>query len=160
MKRTIPILLLCPLGVLLLAGFEAGKPAFTKKFETAVLKDPRPMAESIATLPYAAPVKITGLQGKWANVSTANGPGWIYLGNLSEEKPAADHSVDWLRAGANETTASVAARPLDNVTKEYASQNGMTSAADDLQWLQTESDKIDKKTVQDYLKTNKKGEYQ
>jgi|GEM_PF-1241804 len=160
MKRINLIFFACSLGALLVTGFEAGKPAFTKRYETAVLKDPQPMAESIATLPYAAEVKVTGLQGKWANVSTTNGAGWIYLGNLAEEKPAADHSVDWLRASANETTASVAARPLDEVTKEYAGQKGMTSAADDLQWLQAQSDKLDKKTVTDYLKASRKGEYQ
>ena len=160
MKRTIPIFILCALGTLLVVGFEAGKAAYTKKLETAVLKDPQPMADTIATLPYAAEVKITALQGKWAGVSTTNGPGWVYLGNLAEEKPASDHSVDWLRASAGETTASVAARPLDEVTKGYAAEHGMNSAADDLQWLQNQSDKIDKKTLTDYLKTSKKGEYQ
>ena len=160
MKHTFPILFACLLGALLLTGFEAGKPAFTKRYETAVLKDPQPMAESIATLPYAVEVKITALQGKWANIATTNGAGWVYLGNLAEEKPAADHSVDWLRASANETTASVAARPLDNVTKEFASQKGMNAAAADLQWLQAQSDRVDKKTVADYLKTSRKGEYQ
>src|SRR5207248_584983 len=111
MKRIIPIFLGCLLGALLVSGFEAGKPAFTKRYETAVLKDQQPAADTIATLPYAAAVKISALQGKWANVSTTNGAGWIYLGNLSDQKPAQDHSVDLLRAGADETTASVAARP-------------------------------------------------
>jgi len=160
MKHSIPITLIGSLAALLVVGFEAGKTAYTKHYETAVLKDPQPMAPSIATLPYAVQVKITSLQGRWANITTTNGDGWIYLGNLSEDKPAADHSVDWLRASADETTASVAARPLDNVTKEYAGQKGMNSAADDLQWLQTQGDKLDKKTVADYLKASRKGEYQ
>src|SRR4051812_44779927 len=101
MKRIIPLFFTCTLGVLLVSGFEAGKTAFTKRYETAVLKEPQAAAETITTLPFAASIKVTALQGKWASVSTTNGAGWIYLGNLAEEKPAADHSVDWLRAGAN-----------------------------------------------------------
>jgi len=159
MKRTIPVLLACAMA-LLVVGFEAGKPAFTKRYETAVLKEPQPLAAAVATLPFAASVKITALQGKWASVATTNGPGWVYLGNLAEEKPADDHSIKGLRAAAGDTTASVAARPLDNVTKEYASQKGLNAAADDVQWLEKESAKVDDKVVAEFLKANKKGEYQ
>jgi hypothetical protein len=159
-RRTIPILFACLLGALLATGFDTGKTAYTKRYQTAVLKDPQPLADAIATLPFATGVKIATLQGKWAGVATTNGTGWIYLGNLSEEKPFEDSSVKGLHASAGETTASVAARPLDDVTRDYASQKGLNAAADDVQWLEAQSDKVDAKTVSEFLKTNRKGEYQ
>jgi len=158
--RTIPLLIAGLLAATLVVGFETGKTAFTKRYETAVLKDPQPMADTIATLPFSTKVKIGVLQGKWAAITTTNGPGWVYVGNLSEEKPFEDKSVSGLRASAGETTASVAARPLDDVTKDYANQKGLNASADDVLWLEALSDKVDDKAVTEYLKANKKGEYQ
>jgi hypothetical protein len=159
--KVIPLFLVCAFCAILTVGFEEGKTAFTKRYETGLLKDPQPLAESVATLPFAAGVKILQLQGKWAQVSADNGgEGWIYLGNLSEEKPAQDHSIQGLQTSASATTASVAARPLDNVTSQYDEQEGLGQAADDVKWLENQSDAISNSVVVDYLKTNKKGEYQ
>jgi hypothetical protein len=158
--RAIPLLVAGLLGAALVVGFEAGKTAYTKRYTTAVLKDPQPTADSIATLPFATKIKVGVLQGKWAAVTTTNGPGWVYIGNLSEEKPFEDTSIKGLRAGAGETTASVAARPLDEVTKDYANQKGLNASADDVLWLEAQSDKIDDKAVTEYLKANRKGEFQ
>lgn len=158
--RTIPFLVAGLLGATLVVGFEAGKYVYTKRYETAVLKDPQPMADAVATLPFATKVKIGVLQGKWAAVTTTNGPGWVYVGNLAEDKPFEDTSINGLRAGAGETTASVAARPLDETTKDYANQKGLNASADDILWLEATTDKINDKAVTEYLKANKKGEYQ
>jgi len=65
-----------------------------------------------------------------------------------------------LRAGAGETTASVAALPLDETTKDYANQKGLNASAGDVLWLEATTDKIDDQAVAAYLKANKKGEYQ
>lgn len=141
-------------------GFEAGKTVFTKRYSTDLLSDPQPLAGTVATLPFAASVKIISLQGKWANVSATNGTGWIYLGNLSDEKPAEDHSINGLQTSASATTASVAARPLDNVTTQYVRQEGLDQAAADMRWLEHQSDNIGNAAVASYLKANKKGPYQ
>jgi len=52
------------LGATLVVGFEAGKSAYTKRYETVVLKEPQPMADTIATLAFSTKVKIASLQGK------------------------------------------------------------------------------------------------
>ena len=158
--RSIPLIVAGLLGAALVVGFEAGKPAYTKRYETAVLKEPQAMADTIATLPFSTKVKIESLQGKWASVTTTNGAGWIYQGNLSEDKPFEDTSIKGLHAAAGDTTASVAARPLDEVTKDYANQKGLNAAANDILWLEATTDKIDDKAVTQYLKDGKKGEYQ
>jgi len=161
MKRKFTALLFAGLLCATLGGgFEAGNTVFTKRYETDLLAGPQPLAGTVATLPIATGVKIISLQGKWANVSATNGTGWIYLGNLSGEKPAEDHSINGLQTSASATTASVAARPLDNVTAQYVRQEGLGQAADDLKWLQGQSDAIGKATVVSYLKDGRKGEYQ
>lgn len=158
--KNFPLLFACAFSAALTLGFEPGKTAFTKRYETALLKDPQPLAESVATLPFATGVNISELQGKWANVSAGTNSGWIYLGNLAEEKPVEDHSIAALQTVASPTTAAAAARPLDNVTAQFAQQEGLGQATNDLQWLDAQSDKIDDKAVTEFLKAKKKGEFQ
>ncbi|MEI9960638.1 MAG: hypothetical protein WDM76_05745 [Limisphaerales bacterium] len=95
-----------------------------------------------------------------AQVSSDNGSGWIYLGNLAEEKPKQDYGIQGLSVGASPTTASVAARPLDEESKDYANQKGLGEAAADVEWLEKQSDPINGAKVVEYLKANKKGEFQ
>jgi hypothetical protein len=158
--RIVPFLFVCAICAALSVGFEAGKTAFTTHYETALLEEPQPLAKSVATLPFAASVNITSLQGRWAQVSCTNGSGWIYLGNLVEEKPVENNSIRGLQTSASATTASVAARPLDNVTSQYDNQEGLGKASDDLKWLESQSGAVSNAVVVTYLKTNKKGEYQ
>jgi len=158
--RIIPFLFACAICATLSVGFEAGNTVFTTHYETALLEEPQPLAKSVATLPFAASVNITTLQGHWAQVSCTNGSGWIYLGNLAGEKPVENNSIQGLQTSASATTASVAARPLDNVTSQYDDQEGLGQAADDVKWLESQSDAISNSVVITYLKTNKKGEYQ
>ena len=158
--KFIPFLFICAVCATLSVGFETGTTAYTTHYQTALLEEPQPLAKSAATLPFAASVSITTLQGHWAQVSSANGSGWIYLGNLAAEKPVENNSVQGLQTSASATTASVAARPLDNVTSQYDDQEGLDKAADDVKWLESQSDAISNSVVIDYLKTNKKGEFQ
>jgi hypothetical protein len=158
--KMIAFLFACVICATLCGGFEAGKTVYTTHYETALLEEPQPLAKSVATLPFAASVNITSLQGHWAQVTSTNGSGWIYLGNLAEEKPFENNSIQGLQTSASATTASVAARPLDNVTSQYDEQVGLGRAADDVKWLESQSDAISNSVVIDYLQDNKKGEYQ
>jgi hypothetical protein len=158
--KILPLVCACALCATLTLGFESGKTAFTKRYQTDLLQDPQPLAQSVATLPFTTGVKISDLQGKWANVSAGTNTGWIYLGNLAEEKPSEDNGIEGLQTSASATTASVAARPLDNVTSQYADQEGLGAAKADVKWLETQSDKIGKNAVVGFLKKNMKGEFQ
>src|SRR5471032_935488 len=101
MRKVIPLFFACAFCAMLTLGFESGKTAFTKRFQTDLLEDPQPLAQTVATLPFATGVKITDLQGKWANVSAGTNTGWIYLGNLAEEKPSEDTGIAGLQTGAS-----------------------------------------------------------
>lgn len=158
--KIIPLIIAGCLCATLVVAFEAGKPAFTKHYETALLEEPQPLAKSVATLPFAASVKITTLQDKWAQVSSDNGSGWVYLGNLAEDKPDKDYGIQGLSTGASATTASVAARPLGEEARNYADQKGLKEAAADVEWLEKHADNINGKVVVEYLNANKKGEFQ
>src|SRR5471032_2787625 len=120
--KTLPFVVAGCLCATLGAAFEAGKTAFTKHYETALLAEPQPLAKSVATLPFAASVNITALQGHWAQVSNDNAGGWIYLGNLAEEKPEKDNGIRGLSVGASATTVAAASRPLVEDAKDYAKQ--------------------------------------
>lgn len=159
-RKIISASFICLLCLTFAVGFDVGKTAYTKHLQTPLLKDPQPLAESISTLSTATAVKIIALRGNWAQVSSPSGTGWIYLGNLAEKKPAEDHSIAGMSLVASDTTASVAARPLDNVDKQFDSQEGLGDAANDLHWLEAQSDAISSSNVVEYLKTNKKGEFQ
>ena len=150
----------CGLCASMLLGFEKGKTAYTKRSETALLEEPKPLAKSLATLPFGAAVNIVELGGHWAKVSRDKDTGWIYLGNLGEQKPAQDHSIEGLPTSASATTASIAARPLDKVAKAYADQKGLNEAAADVTWLEKQTDALDAAAVIEYLKAQKKGEFQ
>lgn len=158
--KLFPLIIAGCLCAMIGGAFEAGKTAFTTHYQTALLDEPQPLGNTLATLPFAASVDITNLQGRWAQVSSDGGGGWVYLGNLAEEKPVENNSVQGLQTGASATTASVAARPLDNVTSQYDEQEGLGKAAADLKWLENQSEKITAVNVTAYLKANKKGEYQ
>jgi hypothetical protein len=158
--KILPLIIAGCLCAMLGGAFESGKTAFTTHYETALLEEPQPLAKTVAALPFAASVNITALQGRWAQVSSGSSSGWIYLGNLAEEKPVENNSVQGLQTSASATTASVAARPLDDVTSQYDEQEGLGKAVDDVKWLESQSEKITGADVTAYLKANKKGEYQ
>ena len=158
--KILPLAVACFFCATFVFAFEKNKTAYTKRFETALLEEPKPLAKSVATLPVGSEVKIVELDTRWAKVSSGKDSGWIYLGNLAEEKPAKDHSIEGLPTTASETTASIAARPLDRVAKEYANGKGLGEAAADITWLEGQTDSITIPAIIEYLKAQKKGEFQ
>ncbi len=156
-----PLLLALASGMVLTVAFDVGKSAYTKRYETGLLKEPQAMAEAVGKLAFATEVKVDELSGKWAKV-TANktNHGWIYLGNLVVEKPHKVEGTDGLQTGADKTTANVAARPLGEVTTAYCQQSNLADALADMKWLEAQSDTVSNAVVVTYLKASKRGEYQ
>lgn len=144
----------------LFAAFAVGGAVYTKRPDTPLLKEPKPLAESVAKLPYAQSLKIEKIQGPWLHVSDGKNAGWIFAGNLAEEKPSEVRGLDGLPVAAAETTATAAARPLVPAAEEYSSRRGLTKASDDLTWLNQQQGKITPADVTAFLQEKKKGEYQ
>ena len=153
-------LLLATLGAApAFAVFEAGTVAFTKRAETVLLAEPKPLAAPAGKIAYAHPVKVEEVQGAWLRVSEGKVAGWVFAGNLAATKPA-EGGLDGLPLAASRTTATAAARPLDDAVVKYAEQRDLGSAKDDLEWLQQSCAALTPADVDHFLQEQKKGEFQ
>lgn len=164
MKTPIPaaVLLAALLTASALYAYEAGGFAYTKRVETKLLAEPKPLAEAADKLPFGRRVKIEEIQGAWLRVSDGPASGWVFAGNLTDTKPAEVKGLlDGAPVAASQTTATAAARPLDEAALQYAAgQQNLASARDDLEWLVTACADITTEEVEAYLQEKKRGEYQ
>jgi hypothetical protein len=162
MKPSVPalILALASTTATALAGLTAGGAAFTKRVETALLAEPKLAAETVARLPYAREVKVQEVRGPWVRVSAGKTNGWVFAGNLAEAKPSETRGLDGLPLEAADTSATAAARPLAPTAVDYAERKGLGQAAEDIKWLEQQSDALTDADVQAFLQQQKKGEYQ
>lgn len=150
--------LLCATALL---AYEAGGFAYTKRVETKLLAEPKPLAEAAGTLAYGRKVKIEAVQGAWLRISDGPAAGWVFAGNLTDTKPAEVKGLlDGAPVLASQTTATAAARPLDEAALQYASGQNFGSAQEDLAWMVTACAAITPEEVEAYLQENKRGEYQ
>ena len=146
--------------VVVLAAFKAGGEAFTKRPETALLAEPKPLAATTARVRYSRPLKVEEVRGLWLRVNDGTGAaGWVFAGNLAEEKPAEVRGLDGLPVAASETTATAAARPLAPAAVEYGKRRGLASASEDIKWLDRTCDAIGSEQIETFLQEQKKGEY-
>lgn len=143
----------------LLAAFAVGGAAYTKRPETALLAEPTPLAATSARVAYARTLKVEEARGRWLRVSDGDAKGWVFAGNVAEEKPSEIRGLDGLPVAASETTATAAARPLVPAAEEYSARRGLTKAAEDLTWLNQQA-AITPAEVKSFLQEKKKGEYQ
>lgn len=148
------------LAAALSAAFSAGGAAYTKRFETALLSEPKMLATAIAKIPYAQKLKIEAVQGAWVQVNDGKKTGWVFAGNLTDTRPSETRGLDGLPLAASKTSASTAARPLTETSQQYSERRGLANAADDLNWLQQQNRALSDEDVQAFLREQKKGEFQ
>lgn len=163
MKRRTPVAatLAALAAVSVLLAFEPGSVAFTKRLETRLLAEPKPLAEVSATLPLGRPVQIEEAQGAWLRVSDGPAAGWVFKGNLAATKPVEVKGLlDGVPQAASETTATAAARPLSTAATDYAAAKDLGAAQADLEWMIEECAALTDEDVSAYTKENKRGEYQ
>jgi len=143
-----------------LLAYESGGTAYTKKLETALLDEPKPLAHPAAKIGYAVELTVEQVNGSWLLVSAGANRGWVFAGNVAEKKPMANPKTDFLPSTASETTASVAARPLDEVAQNYGEQKGLGEAKADVEWVERQSGRVNGAAVTEFLQAKKLGEYQ
>jgi uncharacterized protein YgiM (DUF1202 family) len=143
------------------AAYAPGAAAYTKRIQTSLLSEPAPLATVVAKLQYARKLKVEEVRGAWVRVSDGGKTGWVFGGNLAEEKPAenSDALKQW-GASASDTSASAAARPLVQGAIEYADRRGLGQARGDLQWMVKTTAAIPDADVTAYKQAQKKGEFQ
>jgi uncharacterized protein YgiM (DUF1202 family) len=141
------------------AEFTAGRTAYTKKKTTSLLSSPQRDSATLGSLPWGTGVEIKTVQGLWVQVEDNGKTGWIFSGNLAEDKPPAENKNDFLPTNAGDTTAATAARPLSRAAQNYADRKDYGSAAADIRWLESVADNISSSEVDSFLKANRKGEF-
>ena len=143
-----------------LLAFEAGGTAYTKRLETKLLAEPKPLAGAAGKLTYGKKLKVEQVQGPWLRVSDGPTSGWVFAGNLSATAPAEGKGADGLGLDASQTSATAAARGLSPATMEYAGRRNLADARDNLDWLTTQCQAITAEDVSAFLQEKKKGEFQ
>ena len=141
------------------AELAPGGTGYTKKASTDMLASAERSAKVVATLPISTKVKIVAQSDRWLQVESSKGNGWIYSGNLSEDKPAVERQGSFAPVSAQETTASIATRPLTEQARAYAQRQGKGAAASDVIWMERQADSIGSGQVTAYLKSGRKGEF-
>ena len=160
MKAPLLLLIAALLAAPADAAFAPGAVAYTKRVSTALLAEPAPLAQPVARVGYARKLSIEEVRGLWVRVSDSGEKGWVFAGNLAEQKPAENRGLNGLPVTASETTATAAARPLAPAAVNYADRRGLGQARNDVEWLERTSGAITVDDVQAYKQAQKKGEFQ
>jgi len=154
------VVLLCATATVAEAAISAGGSAYTKRFKTTLLAEPSPLAAPAGELPFARKLSVKEVRGNWVRVADGSAKGWVFVGNLAEEKPAEVKGLDGLPVAASQTTATAAARPLTPAANDYADRRNLADARRDLDWLNAQCHQLTNADVEHFLQEKKKGEYQ
>ncbi|HWA24900.1 MAG TPA: hypothetical protein VG734_04425 [Lacunisphaera sp.] len=142
-----------------LFAYEVGGAAYTKRIETKLLAEPKPLAGAAGKLGFGHKLKVEEVQGAWLRVSEGDVAGWVFAGNLSDTKPADIKGADGLGLSASTTTATAAARPLSPAALEYATSRNLATVRSDFDWMVATCAAFSNDDVDAYLKETKRGEY-
>jgi hypothetical protein len=160
MKPPLLLLIAALLATQAYAAFAPGGAAYTKRISTVLLAEPAPLAQPVGRLAYALKLKVEEVRGAWVRVSDGGNTGWVFAGDLAEQRPAENRGLNGLPVTASETSAMAAARPLAPAAADYAGRRGLDQARDDVVWLEQTSDAITADDVQAYRQKQRKGEFQ
>ena len=166
MKPNIPLRLLAVAamaGAVVTTVMAAPKPGgtvYSKRNETKLLAEPKPLAATAATAGFAEPLKVSEIRGSWLNVAGRSGAGWVFAGIISEDLPKNAPAAGFGTLDASSTTTAAAARPLAPAAEAYAERHGKRDAGADVDWVEAEAHKVIPAIVNAYMRENKKGEFQ
>jgi hypothetical protein len=149
-------------AVALLAGvaaIEKGGTVFSKRNETSLRAEPSALAAPAGKAAFAEALKIEEVRGSWLRVKAAKSAGWVFTGNVAEEKPTLPPPAGLTTVSASETDTVAAARPLAPAAEGFADRHDADKAKADVEWLDAESAKVKGEAVESYLRESNKGEY-
>lgn len=141
------------------AAYQKGGTAFSKRNETTLRSEPSALAPAAGKAGFAESLKIDEVRGAWLRVKAAKSAGWVYSGNVAEDKPTLPPPAGLTTVSASETDTVAAARPLAPAAEGFAGRHDADKAKADVEWLDAESAKVKGDAVEAYLRDNKKGEY-
>jgi hypothetical protein len=141
-------------------AFEKGDKVWSKRNETPLLAEPKPLAAAAGKAGFAEELKVEEVKGPWLRVKGAKASGWVFQGNVAEDKPTGTPPAGLTTLSASDTDTAAAARPLTAVATDFAQRHNAADVAADLDWLEKQSAAVKAADVDEYLRENKKGEYQ
>lgn len=153
------------LGALTTVGMaspKAGGTVYSKRNGLALYSAPSTQSTVTCTVGFAEALTVASANesGRWLNVTTAGGSGWVFAGLTAEKKPEAERTAGIGTVDASSSTTAAAARPLSEEAKGYAERHNMVDAGKDVDWVEAEAHKVGPEIVDAYMKENEKGEYQ
>jgi hypothetical protein len=165
MKSTPSLRVLAATGLLCAAAATAtavdkGGTVYSKRNETNLLAEPKPLAAATGKAGFAEALKVTEVRGKWYSVKGKSATGWVFAGNVAEEKPKLAPPAGLTSIEASDTNTAAAARPLTEAGNDFAARHGGAQARADVEWVDAQAGKLPGSAVVAYMKAHKKGEYQ
>jgi hypothetical protein len=163
MKTSSTLRALAAAGLLVAAATAAVDPGgtvYSKRNETNLLTEPRPLAAAAGKAGFAEALKVLAVRGTWLNVQGKAAAGWVFRGNVAEEKPSLAPPAGLTSIEASDTNTAAAARPLAPAANDYAERHGAKSPREDVEWVDAQSAKVPVAALTTYMKAHKKGEYQ
>ncbi|MDX2227467.1 MAG: SH3 domain-containing protein [Verrucomicrobiae bacterium] len=133
---------------------------YSKKPDLALYAEKSNASAVTGKIAFQEKVKVLATEGRWVKVGSSNGKsGWVYSGNLSDDKPPDENKNDFNTGNAGDVSTATAARGIDETSKQYASRNHVGNAVELVEWMESFNDKISTTEVVQYMKDHKLGEY-
>jgi len=148
------------LGSFAIADFKVNEKVWSKHLTTNLLTEPRPLAAVQTTVSFAEKLTIREVQGSWLRVKTKSAEGWIFQGNVAEQKPEIAPAAGLTQIDASATNTVAAARPLTPAANDYAARRGQQSSQADIDWIDQQASLLTADAVIAWMSANQKGEYQ
>ena len=131
---------------------------FSKRRDLPLLESASPSAKTVAKAAWNEALTVLSREGRWLKVSSEDGEGWVYIGNISPEELPRENKND-IPMKASGMTAAAAGRGLSEGADAYADRHSYTEVAEGLLWAEKVSSSITEEKARAYLKTNKLGEF-
>lgn len=141
------------------AALEKGSTVFSKRNETSLRAEPSALAPATGKTGFAESLKVEEVRGSWLRVKAAKAAGWVFTGNIAEEKPTLAPPAGLTTVSASETDTVAAARPLAPAAEGFAARHDADKAKADVEWLDAEAAHVNGEAIETYLRDNKKGEF-
>lgn len=141
------------------AAIEKGGTVFSKRNETSLRAEPSALASAAGKAGFAEALKVEEVRGSWLRVKAAKAAGWVFTGNIAEEKPTLAPPAGLTTVSASETDTVAAARPLAPAAEGFAARHDADKPKADVEWLDAEAATVNGEAIESYLRENKKGEF-
>jgi len=145
--------------ITLFTAFKEGDTVWSKRIETPLLGEPKPLASAAAKVGFATPLKVREVRATWLRVEAGDVSGWLFEGSVAGEKPTLAPAAGLTQVTADSTDTAAAARPLTEAADGYASRHSDAKDRSDVEWVDATAAGIPDDEIVAYMRENAKGEY-